>query len=824
MTSENFVPLRAAVDRDARRARVVALGTVNGIDFIETLGDRKTLRVRLFSTLGTDQLGTSTVKITREGSAAPVPVQTVTLVNAADDSETVLEVIAARPGDTAPHYLHLVAADGSAPPAGFDPVLCEMPFSFYPETAADPRATRPAEPDATTVAPFTDYLARDAEALRTRLTDRFAALVPGWDDRNPADPAVMMLELFAALGDRLAYWQDAVGTEAYLGTARRRASVRRHARLLDYHLGEGCAARVWLACATPRSVELRAGTPVADRPLPPGSTAADAVAAGAVVFQTRTSKPLTPARTAIELYAWGDPEHELPAGSRSAYLVLPADGPGPDLRRDDLLILADLPPDPESAAEPGTAGPLALFARSLDGDPALRFAVRLDTDPVVRTDPLAALPICPGGDPRSRRVLEIQWAADDALPRALPVTERGPGGGPVARAVALANVVLADEGASLPPEPLLPDAPTPGVPFRPRLRSGVPAWTDRSDPGTDGRSAQVRQSPDPLRAVPALILNDGRRDWDTRRDLLGSGRADPHVVVEPDGRGGASLRFGDGIHGRVPDSQVPMVAEYRIGGGARGNVAAGRLVTVLAALPNPAGEADPFGGAAESVWNPLPAVGGADPEDVDRARRLAPAGLRHQERAVTSADYAAAAEKVEGVQRAAAWRRWTGSWFAQQVTVDPRGAEELPPELAQRVADRLEGLRMAGTDVAVAAPTYAALSIELTVYVRPGYTQVAVEERVRDAVSARNGFFHPDRLTFGQSVYLSDLVVTVADVPGVDRVDVIRFARSADSPAAAAEALEAAVIPIRPLEVARCDSDPDRLDRGNVELKMVGGV
>ena len=37
-----------------------------------------------------------------------------------------------------------------------------------------------------------------------------------------------------------------MATEAYLGTARRRVSVRRHARLVDYFMHDGCNARTWV--------------------------------------------------------------------------------------------------------------------------------------------------------------------------------------------------------------------------------------------------------------------------------------------------------------------------------------------------------------------------------------------------------------------------------------------------------------------------------------------------------------------------------------------------------------------------------------------------
>src|SRR3712207_7620689 len=53
-------------------------------------------------------------------------------------------------------------------------------------------------------------------------------------------PIFTLVELLAYTGDYLSYYQDAVATEAYLETARRRISVRRHVRLIDYPMHEGC--------------------------------------------------------------------------------------------------------------------------------------------------------------------------------------------------------------------------------------------------------------------------------------------------------------------------------------------------------------------------------------------------------------------------------------------------------------------------------------------------------------------------------------------------------------------------------------------------------
>jgi hypothetical protein len=51
--------------------------------------------------------------------------------------------------------------------------------------------------------------------------------------RRRKELSVALVELFAYVGDKLSHEQDAAASEAYLDTARRRISVRRHGRLID---------------------------------------------------------------------------------------------------------------------------------------------------------------------------------------------------------------------------------------------------------------------------------------------------------------------------------------------------------------------------------------------------------------------------------------------------------------------------------------------------------------------------------------------------------------------------------------------------------------
>lgn len=129
-----------------------------------------------------------------------------------------------------------------------DPIFSKIDFSFK---AGCPKDSDCREVEAVCLAetvpePHLDYLARDYSGFRRLILDRLSQIMPGWKESSVSDLGVVVAEIMAYAADYLAYYQDAVATEAYLGTARKRISVRRHARLLDYFLHEGCNSRVWV--------------------------------------------------------------------------------------------------------------------------------------------------------------------------------------------------------------------------------------------------------------------------------------------------------------------------------------------------------------------------------------------------------------------------------------------------------------------------------------------------------------------------------------------------------------------------------------------------
>ncbi|MER7106981.1 putative baseplate assembly protein [Streptomyces sp. NPDC000229] len=348
------------------------------------------------------------------------------------------------------------------------------------------------------------------------------------------------------------------------------------------------------------------------------------------------------------------------------------------------------------------------------------------------------------------------------------------------------------------------------------------------EPVLRGPAAALVQ--DPRAALPAVTVVEGDEVWVPRRDLLDSGPRDRHFVGELEDDGRIALRFGDGRHGARPRPGARLELRYRLGGGRAGNVGAEAINhLVLCRDPEDSDTGTPM--PVAGVRNPLPAVGGTEPEPVDQVRQLAPLALKRSRlRAVTAEDYAALAAEVPGVQRAAAEIRWTGSVQEAHIAVDALGSGDPSPELLDSVAYALERYRRIGHDLVVGPARHVPLDVALTVCAAPGHQhgQILAElYRVlgsRGLPGGRLGFFHPDALTFGEPVRLSRLVAVAAAVQGVEGVRVTRLARLFHEDPLDDTALEAGVLRLGPLEIARCDNDPDRPELGRLSIELGGGA
>ncbi|MEN8175230.1 MAG: putative baseplate assembly protein [Pseudomonadota bacterium] len=871
-----------------RRAAVDAHPTLNGIDWLEVLDSdapieklrQQTLLVRLLKPVppgltpdnirieGGERIREITIKWVAVASEptmvsppveppeVAVPDEEATFFSALDEPDHVLLVRTDTAGDYASYRLQLVQGSGSDTPLpDFDPRLSAVDFSFKVECPSDfdclPRNTCPEEPK-----PDADinYLARDYASLRRLVTDRLSRQMPGWRDRSPADLATTLAELIAYVGDHQHYQLDGITTEAYLHTARRRSSLRRHALLVDYPMHDGCNARAWLHLEVNSGpfelpADLRLHTRVAGVPprmTPDSPEERLALQAGPLVFEPLLADPDTPPELRAEhnefnFYTWGDTRCCLPVGATRATLR----GHWPDLAVSDVLVFEE------------RVGPLTNQAK--DADPTHRHAVRLTevrafdgTEPL--TDPLPPDPAHPA---TLTEITEIRWHDEDALP--FPVclsseTDEAHGSAPIENVSrALGNIVLVDHGlrisdeslGSVPattldyppgesdpcdreePEPLPPrfrpilaEGPVThqGSVTRTRTENGV---TTRQrvlfDPDDSASAAFVWRTADAFPDVRLTRTQGVDEHWFPRRDLLASHATSPHFVLETEDDGTARVRFGDDRHGRRPDADTDtdFTASYRIGNGPEGNVGSDTIVHAVT-----------DNGQIGAVRNPLPARGGVAAESAAEVRRSAPRAFRTQERAVTPEDYAEVTERLAGVQRAAAGPRWTGSWHTLFVTVDRDDGDPVDEDFAGQVVAHLDRYRMAGHDLHVNDPVHVPLEMDLLVCVADGYFRSDVRQGLLEVLSNRTradgtpGLFHPDNFTFGQSVFLSPVYAAARTVPGVASVQVTRFHRQGQEDP---KPLTDGFMTLGGLEIARLDNDRNFPEHGVLRLDLHGG-
>jgi hypothetical protein len=734
-----------------------------------------------------------------------------------DERDRVVVALCAQAGDFSRYTLALTPpASGSS--QTWDPRLTSLSLQFRIDCPNDfDCAPTPCPPGELPVAPRLDYLARDYASFRRLMLDRLSETLPGWTERSPADLGVTLVELLAYAADHLAYYQDAVATEAYLNTARRRPSLRRHARLLDYEVSEGINARAWV-CLTVEGADLPGSDaqPVVQRgdPVLTRVSAADTVLRSErfdslvalqkpTVFEAMHDLvSITRARSRMRFYTWGDAACCLPRGATAATLL----GRAGDLALEpgDVLVLAEVR-DPQSGAE-------------ADANPAQRHAVRLVEVGEEQVDPLTG-----------QQVLDVRWHQDDALPFPLFLHDVVDPDTRLAEPVSLAfgNVVLVDHGYTVRPSPRSPELQPVRVPeqgrYRPRLERKGLTFAAPYDPlRARAGSASAALVTDQRRAVPVVRLGADGLPWLPVRDLLSSGPSAREFVVEMDDRAGTTLRFGDGINGRRPTPGTVFAHSYRVGSGAAGNVGAESLVHLVSDF---LGDLVESTGATLTLTNLLPARGGVDAEPARRIREDAPYAFRKQERAVTAEDYAEVLARHPRVQQAVATFRWTGSWNTVFAAVDPYGTEALDEALREELYAWLERYRMAGRDIRIDAARYVPLDVALRICVDAGQLRSTVRERLLEHFSSglrrdgSQGLFHPDRLSFGQTVYVSQLIADAMAVPGVHAVQPL-VVRRFDREAAAVDG----VLRLDRLEIPRLDNDPNRRENGLLQLEMEGGL
>lgn len=845
-----------------RRAKLIAAESWTGLDYVETENAGRELCLHFFGR-APEGLTVEDFRLTGGRRIRDLRILSVKLVRPrSQEQDDCVRVRVDRAGDSTEYIIELTEAalgrehlrDGRN--IRIDARYAALPIRFPSSPGPSDWAVDCLSPSQNSLAPERarapdiDYRAKDYASFRQLILGRLAVTMPEWRERHAADIGVTLVELLAHAGDRLSYLQDAIATEAYLMTARRRISLRRHARLVDYRIDEGRNARAWVALDVPSDLAIAARLRFTTEQ-PSASTSWSRLPGP--VFEPVGEMPedgwqFAQALNELRFYTWDHEEIQLPAGATRATLVDDG-GVAALLQRrmarshGAVLILAEVKG--------------AFSDRAGDADPARRHAVRL-TRIEASADPLSTRP---DGTVGPQALVEIEWGVEDALPFALQLSNlTGPEDTPACSwihdiAVAYGNVLLVDEGLSYEAKLDVPkdtwsviectcDGAVPErVPapqsFASILERGPLVYQSR--PVASAASAADMLAGDSGPSQPAIVVRERTSGdvvhlWEARDDLLASGPGDRHIAIEIDDERRAHLRFGNGILGRRPEPGSRFDATFRTGGGASGDVGRDTIRRMIV-------EKDQGLGASIRVNNPLAAVGGREPESAAHIRLMAPHAFRQRrERAVIAEDYAELAEFHPKVQRAAAELVWTGTYDEVRVYIDPLHTTVLDRDLRSEIETYLVPKRRIGHEVRVLPARYVALLLEISIEVQAHHVAAHVAVAVRRALGAgldedmRPGLFNPDELTFGEPVRLSRITAKVAGIEGVASVVVNRLERltpatncepmhappGGKSPCESA-APEAGILAVGPNEIARLDGDRARPDRGVLIVNARGG-
>ncbi|WP_181791170.1 baseplate J/gp47 family protein [Myxococcus llanfairpwllgwyngyllgogerychwyrndrobwllllantysiliogogogochensis] len=266
--------------------------------------------------------------------------------------------------------------------------------------------------------------------------------------------------------------------------------------------------------------------------------------------------------------------------------------------------------------------------------------------------------------------------------------------------------------------------------------------------------------------------------------FLNSRASDAHVLVSVDQGDKATIRFGNGVNGLPPVGTVAVV--YKTGGGAAGNVDAGRLVVLEGSFRDAHGHA-----VQVAVSNAAPASGGADRQTVASAKLLAPESLRALTRTVSREDFEINARRLPGVARALMLTSNEDATIAENagiLYVVPQGGGVPTPALKAQVLRQVTEVYPCTLtfQVSIQEPVYRRVDVSARLFLRQGTSVQDVAARISQALAVHFRVSEPDgtpnpRIDFGFNlkdaqgfpageVAWSDVFNVIRDVPGVRKL------------------------------------------------------
>ena len=744
----------------------------------------------------------------------------------------VLRLKVAPVGDYSTYRLNMIDSSYA-----FDPLFAGIDFKFRPgcfNTNCAPLSSNEAANDE----PVIEYLAKDFHSFKHVLINAMRDRVPDWESTSEADLDQVIIDLIAADADELSDYQDRVMNEAYLGRARKRISLARYARLMDYHIHHGNQSSSWLTLQVNVDFTLDKSLGV--------WTGHDWKNENAVIFASQHdndhSQDCFVELNELKLYTWGNAVSALEAGAfeadvhngNSGMNQVQADSLRDILRSEAIqYLLIEQKLNPDTGTPNGVDKSARQVIRLLDADAAAESV----------EDPVAG-----------EWFVRIHWRESDRLERRYCFVAQCPDV-PIEDGISKfhGNLIRVTHGRPHITH-FLPEAEPLGTNDDTRFEKIEFLHYEKTANRQLLRSKDehsVEQLP-VLASIPHRFLayqntvpgGEHRTQaalkvevsgftgtWDEQSDLIESEADDTHFVVETDELERSFVYLGNNINGRALPEGAQITCSYQTGRGVDGNIGA----DTLTGFDNSASGFP----AINRLWNPLDITDGCAPELRDEIIRRVPEAYRaRQLRAITLEDYVKRAEELKVVSHAHARYAWAGSWRTVRVSIDLKSAYNWDEEKAS-IKAYLDAVRLIGEDLEVREACFVSLDISLRLCAHSDFWpedlahELAAEFSEAYTTDGEPGFFHPDLWTFGQTLHASQLIGRALAVTGIERVLLVSMRRwySVTGPSTDVVLINPADLPsneVNSIEVEACEiirvaSDPNHLERGRIQFVIEGG-
>jgi predicted phage baseplate assembly protein len=294
----------------------------------------------------------------------------------------------------------------------------------------------------------------------------------------------------------------------------------------------------------------------------------------------------------------------------------------------------------------------------------------------------------------------------------------------------------------------------------------------------------------------ALTLDNGagdvHDDWHEAADWDRAGAHDRVFRLDAE-RG--EIQSGNGLRGAILPAGFQLVATYREGGGPRGNLAAGTLITVPTIAENL--QRAPVLNTLSAllvVLQPFAAHGGSERESIEHAQARAFENASAIDKAVTLEDFERIALATPGVPiaRASAVANLdpllpcypaVGAITVVAIPCCPRPAPLPSRALLDAIARYIEPRRLVTSEIHVVPPRYRRVSVQATLHLACGGDARKVEQAARARIDsyfdALTGGPDGSGWPFGRAVYRTEVMALLVAIDGVERVTAFGFVTGA---------------------------------------------